>query len=53
MWAAVKIKRTEHIAIAVDNVAAMLHDKIGLEGEYAEDGRGGALNGRRTLGRAA
>ena len=35
-----KIKRIEHIAIAVDNVdhmAAMLRDKLGIEIEYAED----------------
>ena len=35
-----KIKRIEHIAIAVENVdgmAAMLRDKLGIEVEYAED----------------
>ena len=35
-----KIKRIEHIAIAVENVdgmASMLRDKLGIEVEYAEN----------------
>ena len=43
-----KVKRIEHIAIAVedlDGMAAMLRDKLGIEVEYAEDipGRGTRL----------
>src|ERR1051325_528930 len=38
--AAMKVKRIEHIAIAVedlDGMAAMLRDKLGIEVEYAEE----------------
>ena len=43
-----KIKRIEHVAIAVedlDGMAAMLRDKLGIEVEYSEDipGRGTRL----------